>query len=134
MTGAWSFGPVGSTVGMAEFADHNWIVPGRERSSFDMVHRATDLAGFEPCTVAEATDYRVQLELVAAGVEVAPIPELGATEVPAGVALVDLDVPVYRTILLVSRRASVSDAGLQRVSAAIIASAAALLPAGTSAR
>jgi DNA-binding transcriptional LysR family regulator len=129
----WS-GPVGSTVGLAEFAAHNWIVPGRERTCFDMVHRATDLAGFEPRTVAEATDYRVQLELVAAGVGVALIPELGATEVPAGVALVDLDVPVSRTILLVSRRASVSDAGLQRVSAAITASAAALLPAGMSAR
>ena len=117
------------TVDLADFAAHNWIVPGRERTCFDMVHRATDFAGFEPRAVAETTDYRVQLELVAAGVGIALIPELGAREVPAGVVLCDLETPIHRNILLVSRRASGADAGLRRVSAAMTASALAQLPA-----
>jgi DNA-binding transcriptional LysR family regulator len=121
--------PSGSTVNLSDFAAHNWIVPSREWTCYDMVHRATELAGFDLHTVAEATDYRVQLELVAAGVGVALIPELGAREIPSGVSLYDLVVPVHRDILLVSRRASAGDAGLQRISSAIVESALEQLPA-----
>lgn len=122
-----------SPVALADFAGHDWIVPSREWTCFDMVNRATDLAGFAPLTVAEATDFRVQLALVAAGVGVALIPELGAAAVPAGVLMLDLAVPVYRTIVLVSRRASAADVGLQRIREAISAAAIALLPATTAA-
>ena len=124
----WS-GSTTAPVALAELAAHDWIVPRRERSCFDMVHRATGLAGFGPHTVAEATDFRVQLALVAAGVGVALIPELGAADVPAEVTMLDLTVPVYRNIVLVSRRASEADAGLQRIREAITTAAAALLPA-----
>lgn len=127
---AWT-GPTATPVALADFAAHDWIVPSREWSCFDMVHRATDLAGFEPHTVAEATDFRVQLALVAAGVGVALIPELGATDVPADVTMLDLTVPVCRNIVLVSRRASAADAGLQRIRDEITAAATALLPART---
>ncbi|CAN5408736.1 hypothetical protein BH09ACT1_BH09ACT1_08730 [soil metagenome] len=85
-----------------------------------MVHRATDLAGFEPRTVAEATDFQVQLALVANGTGVALIPELGASVVPPEVVMLDLEVPVRRNILLVSRRGSAADPGLQRIQRAII--------------
>ncbi|WP_213814278.1 LysR family transcriptional regulator [Glaciihabitans sp. dw_435] len=118
----------GTVVNLSDFAEHNWIVPSREWTCFDMVHRATDLAGFEPRTVAEATNYRVQLELVAAGMGVALIPQLGTIDLPAGVALFDLAVPIYRNIMLVSRRASESDAGLRIISNAIATAAAAALP------
>jgi DNA-binding transcriptional LysR family regulator len=115
-------------VRLSDFADRNWIVPRREWTCYDMVHRACDLAGFEPKAVAEATDFRVQLALVAAGVGVALIPELGATDVPRGVVMIDLDYPIHRHIVLVSRRASTADAGLGRIKQVIAAVAAVELP------
>jgi DNA-binding transcriptional LysR family regulator len=124
----WS-GEGDGPVDLAHFAAHDWIVPGREWTCFDMVHRATDLAGFEPRTIAEATDFQVQLALVANGAGVALIPELGATDIPAGVVMLDLDVPIRRNILLVSRRGSAADPGLQRIQQAITAAAERRLPA-----
>lgn len=124
----WS-GQDGGPIDLSNFAAHDWIVPGRERTCYDMVHRATDLAGFEPRTVAEATDFQVQLALVANGAGVALIPELGASDVPPGVILLDLAVPIRRNILLVSRRASVADPGLQRIQQVIADAAERRLPA-----
>jgi len=115
-------------VDLGDFAGHDWIVPSREWRCYDMVHRATDLAGFEPRAVAEATDFTVQLELVAAGVGVALIPQLGAVHVPQNVSLVELETPVYRHIVLISRRASAADAGLKRIMSALSAAAAVELP------
>ena len=114
----WS-GDRTAPVDLAEFADSDWIVPGRQWTCFEMVHRATDLAGFEPNTVAEGTDYQVQLALVAQGIGVALIPELGANNVPDGVLLLDLKVAMERQIIIVSRRASAGDPGLQRIEQAI---------------
>jgi DNA-binding transcriptional LysR family regulator len=124
----WS-GDLGKPVDLSLFAGQDWIVPGHEWSCFEMVHRATDLAGFEPRAVAEATDYQVQLALVARGIGVALIPELGATTVPDGVVLLDLKEPVRRTIIVVSRRASAGDAGLLRIGRAIADAATERLPA-----
>jgi DNA-binding transcriptional LysR family regulator len=106
-------------VDLAGFAGHDWIVPGHEWTCFEMVHRATDLAGFEPNTVAEATDYQVQLALVAQGIGVALIPELGTTNVPDGVIMLNLATPIQRNVIVVVRRASAGDAGLQRIQQAI---------------
>jgi DNA-binding transcriptional LysR family regulator len=114
----WS-GERATPVDLAAFAGHDWVVPGHEWSCFEMVHRATDLAGFEPLTVAEATDYQVQLALVAQGIGVALIPELGTTHVPDGVIMLDLATPVQRNVIVVVRRASASDPGLQRIQQAI---------------
>jgi DNA-binding transcriptional LysR family regulator len=116
------------TVNLGEFADHAWIVPNREWTCYDMVHRAADLAGFEPNTVAEATDFQVQLALVAAGVGVALVPALGAMDVPPGVRMLDLEAPIHRKVLAVSRRGSSSDAGLRRIRSALVTAAGLLLP------
>lgn len=118
----------GGAVPLGEFAAHDWIVPGREWSCFDMVNRATDLAGFEPRVVAEATDFAVQLALVAAGVGVALVPHLGVGGLPDNVELIELEAPIHRQIVLVTRRASATDAGLARIMSAIRDSAAAQLP------
>ena len=118
-------------VDLSDFAGHDWIVPGREWTCYDMVHRATDLAGFEPQTVAEATDFQVQLALVAERVGVALIPELGATTVPPGVVMLSLRNPVRRNIIVVTRRASTGDPGLMRVHQAITNAASSRLPSKT---
>ncbi|HEY0260244.1 MAG TPA: LysR family transcriptional regulator [Lacisediminihabitans sp.] len=118
---------------LADFAGHDWIVPGREWTCFDMVHRATDVAGFEPHTVAEATDYRVQLSLVAAGIGVALVPELAASEAAVNVRLLELANPIFRHMVLASRSASAADAGLNRIREAITRSAERALPHPSSA-
>jgi DNA-binding transcriptional LysR family regulator len=120
-------GSGGGRVNLSDFATHDWIVPSREWTCYDMVHRACDLAGFEPRAIAEATDFRVQLALVAAGVGVALIPELGAIDPPGGVSLLELESPIYRHIVLVSRRAPAADAGLVRIQEFIAAKAEAAL-------
>ena len=124
----WTGSP-DDAVDLSDFAGHDWIVPGREWSCYDMVHRATDLAGFEPRTVAEATDFQVQLALVAERVGVALIPELGAMTRPPGVVLLPLQNPVRRNVIVVTRRASAGDPGLARVQQAIADAAARRLPA-----
>ena len=65
--------------------------------------------------------------VIAAGVGVALIPELGAVDPPAGVSLLELESPIYRHIVLVSRRASAADAGLVRIQEFIAAKAEAAL-------
>ena len=122
-----------STVDLSDFADHDWIVPNREWTCHDMVLRATGLAGFQPRTVAEATDFQVQLALVAAGVGVALVPELGAVGAPLGVRMLDLLVPVKRNIVAVTRRRSSSDAGLRRIESAVIDGARSLRGAASAA-
>ncbi|MCU1472024.1 LysR family transcriptional regulator [Amnibacterium sp.] len=122
-------GPTETPVDLAEFAAHDWIVPSREWTCHDMVRRATDLAGFEARSVAEATDFQVQLALVQAGVGVALIPELGARNVPDGVVLLDLAAPVHRNLLMATRRSSATDAGLVHIQDLIADAARAQLPA-----
>ncbi len=124
----WSGDP-STPVDLSDFAGHDWIVPGREWTCYNMVHRATDLAGFEPRTVAEATDFQVQLALVAQQVGVALIPELGAANLPPGVLMLKLQNPVRRNIIVVSRRASAGDPALLRIQHAIADVASDRLPA-----
>jgi DNA-binding transcriptional LysR family regulator len=100
---------------LAAFAHHNWIVSDRRWTCFEMVRRACGLAGFDPRTVAEVTDYGGQLALVAAGVGVALVPGLAVPPVPAGVRLHALATPVWRHLFTVTRRASAHDPGLARL-------------------
>lgn len=116
------------TVALERYSDRDFIVPGSELSCHEMVLRACGLAGFEPRAVAEVTDFSVQLALVAAGVGVALIPELGAGAVPQGVTLLTLARPVFRYSYLANRRSSGSDAGLARVREELTRAAAARLP------
>ena len=81
--------------------------------------------------MAEATDFTVQLALVAAGVGVALVPQLGAVDLPENVSMVDLEAPIYRHIVLISRRSSAADAGLKRIMSAISIAASRELPAVT---
>ena len=70
----------------------------------EMTQRACALAGFVPDVVARATDFAVQLELVAAGVGIALVPELTIRRVPPGVRLVAPAEPITRSVQAVSRR------------------------------
>ncbi|MDF2443357.1 MAG: hypothetical protein JWR01_1560 [Subtercola sp.] len=114
-------------IDLAAFAQHDWVLPHREWSCREMVERACGIAGFEPRAAAWATDFSVQLALVAAGAAVALIPRLGVTALPPNVVVRELVVPVYRHHFAVTRRAASADQGLRRVREQLEAAAAAVL-------
>jgi DNA-binding transcriptional LysR family regulator len=100
---------------LADYAGASWIVPHHRWSCYEMVERACGLAGFAPQAVAEATDFSTQLALVAAGVGVALIPDLGCVAVPEQVVLRRLAQPVHRHLHLANRRGGRADPGLARL-------------------
>jgi DNA-binding transcriptional LysR family regulator len=80
-----------------------------------MVKRACGTAGFQPNIVAEATDYSVQLQLVAAGIGVALVPRLAAQALPDGLRLLPLHRPVERHHFALTRLSARGDAGIRRI-------------------
>lgn len=105
----------GQTARLADYANEDWIVPHHRWSCYQMIERACGLAGFSPHAVAEATDFSAQLALVAAGVGVALIPELGCVAVPEQVTLHQLAQPVHRHLHLAARHGWQADPGLTRL-------------------
>jgi DNA-binding transcriptional LysR family regulator len=104
-----------ATARLADYARADWIVPHHRWSCYEMIERACGLAGFAPHAVAEATDFTTQLALVAAGVGVALIPELGCVAVPDQVTLCRLAQPVHRHLHLAARHGRRADPGLARL-------------------
>ena len=96
---------------LVQFASHNWIVPHRGLSCYEMVQRACGLAGFTPHVIAETSDFAVQLALVGAGAGVALIPQLTINVLPDTVQLLTLAAPVVRHDFVVARHTSAADAG-----------------------
>jgi DNA-binding transcriptional LysR family regulator len=103
------------TARLTDQAHSDWVIPHAELTCADMVKRACGAAGFEPHTVAEATDHSVQLELVAAGIGVALIPRLAARALPDGVTLLPVDPPVHRHHFALTRRPARRDPGIRRI-------------------
>jgi DNA-binding transcriptional LysR family regulator len=117
----------GDSVELERFASADWIVPRQSLSCFEMVQRATGLAGFSPHAVAEATDFAVILSLVAAGVGVALVPELTVASLPDNVTLRRLERPVYRNDFVVTRAALEGDHGARALRRILADAAAALV-------
>ncbi len=100
---------------LQEQARSDWVVPHAELACAEMVQRACGAAGFQPTVVAEATDFSVQLALVAAGIGVALVPRLAAQRAPEGLRLQPLQQPVQRHHFALIRRSSRNDAGIRRI-------------------
>ncbi|WP_234407412.1 LysR substrate-binding domain-containing protein [Microterricola viridarii] len=109
---------------LQDYAEQPWIVPAAGYACYDMVERACGLAGFRPRVVAESLDFGVQLELVAAGMGVALVPDLTVDHVPEGVELLRPATAIERTIALAARAPSFAEPGIRRL-ASVIESAAA---------
>jgi DNA-binding transcriptional LysR family regulator len=124
---ATSDAEAGSPVRLQDHADDPWITPTDDLTCFDMVERACGLAGFRPRVVAESMDFSVQLELVAAGLGVALVPDLTVVHVPDGVRLLPLAEPVERTLVLATRSASLADPGIRNLARIIEQTAASRL-------
>lgn len=92
------------TVDLSSMADRPFLMPRAGTSCAEMIHRACAHAGFVPRTAVRATDFDVQLNLVAAGVGVALVPRLATKRLPPGVRLLRLARPLTRSIFTVSLR------------------------------
>jgi DNA-binding transcriptional LysR family regulator len=123
--------PPAGPVRLADYAHESWIVPHHRWSCYEMIERACGLAGFAPHAVAEATDFSTQLALVAAGVGVALIPNLGCLAIPEHVMLRRLTQPVHRHLHLATRRNGRTDPGLARLADLLRGAARTTLSAGT---
>jgi DNA-binding transcriptional LysR family regulator len=110
--------PATTRSGAARLADQahsDWVIPHHELACAEMVKRACAAAGFQPQIVAQATDFSVQLELVAAGLGVALVPRLATRRLPDGVRLLPLHPKVERHHFALARRSARSDPGIRRI-------------------
>jgi DNA-binding transcriptional LysR family regulator len=115
---AASTAPATTRSGAARLADQahsDWVIPHAELACAEMVKRACGAAGFQPSVVAEATDFSVQLQFVAAGIGVALLPRLAAQGLPEGLQLLPVHPPVERYHFALTRRSARSDAGICRI-------------------
>ncbi|WP_213576679.1 LysR family transcriptional regulator [Rhodococcus sp. USK13] len=100
--------PEGSVAdGMAVVRSHaesRWIVGNPGTLCHTMAVRTCQSQGFEPHIAHRVDDFATVLRLVAAGAGVALVPELGATDVPAGVVLTAL--PIGRRTRIAYRHGS----------------------------
>jgi DNA-binding transcriptional LysR family regulator len=122
--------PATTDAGAAPLADQahsDWVIPHDELTCAEMVRRACAAAGFQPHVVAEATDFSVQLELVAAGIGVALVPRLAARAVPEEVRLLRVHPQVERHHFALTRRSADTDPGLRRIVEALAENATRLL-------
>jgi DNA-binding transcriptional LysR family regulator len=102
-------------VRLADQAHSDWVIAHDERACAEMVKRACGAVGFQPSIVAQATDFSVQLELVAAGIGVALMPRLAAVGLPESVQLLAVHPAVERHHFALARRSARGDAGIRRI-------------------
>ncbi|GAA1976859.1 LysR family transcriptional regulator [Microbacterium pumilum] len=108
--------PLGApAVDLAELANRPWITPTPDLTCFEMTERACGLAGFRPRIVAQSMDFQVQLELVAAGVGVALVPDLTVAALPREVVLVRPAQALSRRIHAAQRSSTHGDPGVARL-------------------
>ncbi len=93
-------GPIAS---LTDVADRCFITSPSQLTCGRCVVVACRDAGFEPDVRHELDDYPTALHLVAAGVGVALVPQLGLVHRPAGIRVLDVDPPVTRTVELAYR-------------------------------
>ncbi len=106
----------GSPLDLDALADERWIAPADGSSCHTFVVRACHQAGFEPVFWALCEDFAAIADLVAAGVGVAMIPELGCRNVPEGVVLRPLRSPdVVRRIHVATRNGNRDHPGVRAI-------------------
>lgn len=104
-----------TTMDLADLADDEFIAPPFNDSCGRAVTLTCRAAGFEPDVAHEVPDYPATLRLVAAGVGVSLVPDLGLRNVPDEVAIVDPLVPVCRTVELAFRQSSADRPAIRAV-------------------
>lgn len=104
----------GSTVRLRDFAGADWISPRPATGFQALVEQACRAAGFEPTVSCRTDNYDVMLELVAADLGVALVPELAARS-RQGVTFLPIETPagltreVHATLRQRDQSAAVTD-------------------------
>lgn len=115
----WFEGEPPTVMDLAKLADEPFIAPPFSDNCGRAVILACRRAGFEPNVAHEVPDYPTTLRLIAAGVGVSLVPDLGLRQVPDDVVVMDPVVPVHRTIDVVFRSSSAERPAMRAVIAAI---------------
>lgn len=108
-----------SVMDVADLATDEFIAPPWADSCGKAVTLTCRRAGFEPDVAHEVPDYPATLRLVAAGIGVSLVPDLGLRIVPDGVAIIDPKDPVCRTVELVYRTSSSERPAIRAVADAV---------------
>ncbi|PRX45127.1 LysR family transcriptional regulator [Prauserella shujinwangii] len=115
-----------SSVPLLDLAEHPWILAS-PRSHFGRAVRvACQRAGFEPRIEHEVEEQATAMAMVAAGLGITLVSDLGLTLKPQGVDIVALTTPVMRTVSIAYRRAAARRPSLQLVIQAVRMAAAEL--------
>ena len=94
---------IGETVGLHDLADFPWILAG-PRSHFGRAVRVWCHArGFEPRIAHTVEEQFTALAMIAGGLGVTLVSDLGLTLLPPGVDVIPLDEPVLRTVSIAHR-------------------------------
>ncbi len=104
---------------LEDFADAAWIAPPAGMTCAREVERACAAAGFEPQVTSRVLGYEQVLALVAAGVGVALVPQLAATDLD-GVRYVEVD--ARRSVFAATRRGSAGRPALMELRDALLSS------------
>lgn len=102
------------TVDLATLADRPFIA-SPPTSCGRCVTMACREAGFDPYLRHQVDDYPATLALVAGRAGIALVPELGLVSPPPGIKVLDLKVPVRRTVGLAHRESSQGRPAIQAV-------------------
>jgi len=113
-----------SPVSLADLADQRWILAGPRSHFGRAVRLACQRSGFEPKISHEVGEQATALAMVAAGLGVTLVSDLGLSLRPAGVEVVALTEPVLRTVSIAYRTAGATRPSLRLVIDAVRAAAA----------
>lgn len=111
-------------IALPELAEHPWILAGPRSHFGRAVRLACQACGFEPRINHEVGEQATALAMVAAGLGVTLVSDLGLSLCPPGVQIVALTEPVMRTVSIAYRTGNARRPWLQLVIDAVRAAAA----------
>ncbi len=88
---------------LPDFADHPWVLGRSDGRLGAGARQVCAEAGFRPDIIAETDDHHVAFELVQAEGAVTLLPELALGDLPAGLTLPPIDIPMERRVEFVTR-------------------------------
>jgi DNA-binding transcriptional LysR family regulator len=111
-------------VALAELAEHPWILAGPRSHFGRAVRLACQASGFEPRINHEVGEQATALAMVAAGLGITLVSDLGLSLCPPGVQVVTLREPVLRSVSIAYRTGNNGRRSLRLVIDAVRAAAA----------
>jgi DNA-binding transcriptional LysR family regulator len=113
-----------AAVALLELAEHPWILSSPSSHFGQAVRSACRRSGFEPDITHVVEEQSTAMAMVAAGLGITLVSDLGLTFRPAGVDILALTGPVMRTVSIVTRANAPRRPALNLVVEAVRAAAA----------